>query len=156
MLLVQNQKKQTWNTRCWNCCSSKRKQKRWRWCCKYRFNYGSSCRANGDEYDKDIALGIRYAVDNGAKVISLVLLENIFQNKEWVIDAIKYAESKDVLLVIAAGNESYDLDTTNKYPNDTYDNSPEFAKNVLIIGALSPNYGFEKWLQDFLITEKIM
>src|SRR5690606_29266159 len=25
---------------------------------------------NGDEYDKDIALGIRYAVDNGAKIIN--------------------------------------------------------------------------------------
>ena len=96
---------------------------------------------NGDEYDKDIALGIRYAVDNGAKVINGSFGKYFSQNKEWVIDAIKYAESKDVLLVIAAGNESYDLDTTNKYPNDTYDNSPEFAKNVLIIGALSPNYG---------------
>ena len=96
---------------------------------------------DGDEYDKDIALGIRYAVDNGAKVINGSFGKYFSQNKEWVIDAIKYAESKDVLLVIAAGNESFDLDTQNKYPNDTYDNSPEFAKNVLIIGALSPEYG---------------
>ncbi len=96
---------------------------------------------NGDEYDKDIALGIRYAVDNGAKVINGSFGKYFSQNKEWVIDAIKYAESKDVLVVIAAGNESYDLDVTNKYPNDTYDGSPEFAKNVLIIGALAPEYG---------------
>lgn len=96
---------------------------------------------NGDEYDKDIALGIRYAVDNGAKVINGSFGKYFSQNKEWVIEAIKYAESKDVLIVIAAGNESYDLDTQNKYPNDTYDNAPEFAKNVLMIGALSPNYG---------------
>lgn len=96
---------------------------------------------NGDEYDKDIALGIRYAVDNGAKVINGSFGKYFSQNKEWVIDAIKYAESKDVLVVIAAGNESYDLDVTNKYPNDTYDGSPEYAKNVLIIGALSPTYG---------------
>ena len=96
---------------------------------------------NGDEYDKDIALGIRYAVDNGAKVINGSFGKYFSQNREWVIDAIKYAESKDVLLVIAAGNESFDLDTQNKYPNDNYDNSPEFAKNVLIIGALSPEYG---------------
>jgi subtilisin family serine protease len=96
---------------------------------------------NGDEYDKDIALGIRYAVDNGAKVINGSFGKYFSENAAWVIDAIKYAESKDVLLVIAAGNESYDLDTQNKYPNDTYDNSPEFAKNVLIIGALSPEYG---------------
>ena len=96
---------------------------------------------NGDEYDKDIALGIRYAVDNGARVINGSFGKYFSQNKEWVIDAIKYAESKDVLVVIAAGNESYDLDVTNKYPNDTYDGSPEYAKNVLFVGALSPTYG---------------
>ena len=96
---------------------------------------------NGDEYDKDIALAIRYAVDNGAKVINGSFGKYYSQQKEWVMDAIKYAESKDVLVVIAAGNESYDLDVKNKYPNDTYDGSPEYAKNVLIIGALSPTYG---------------
>jgi subtilisin family serine protease len=96
---------------------------------------------NGDEYDKDIALGIRYAVDNGAKVINGSFGKYYSQHKEWVMDAVKYAESKDVLVVIAAGNESFDLDVTNKYPNDTYDGSPEYAKNVLIIGALSPAYG---------------
>lgn len=96
---------------------------------------------NGDEYDKDIALAIRYAVDNGAKVINGSFGKYFSQNKEWVMDAIKYAESKDVLVVIAAGNESYDLDVTNKYPNDTYDGSPEYAKNVLIVGALAPTYG---------------
>jgi subtilisin family serine protease len=103
---------------------------------------------DGDEYDKDIALGIRYAVDNGAKVINGSFGKYFSQNKEWVIDAIKYAASKDVLVVIAAGNESYDLDVTNKYPNDTYDGSPEYANNVLIIGALSPSYG-SKMVADF-------
>ena len=96
---------------------------------------------DGDEYDKDIALAIRYAVDNGAQVINGSFGKYFSQNKEWVIEAIKYAASKDVLIVIAAGNESYDLDVTNKYPNDTYDGSPEFANNVLIIGALTPDYG---------------
>ena len=108
---------------------------------------------DGDEYDKDIALGIRYAVDNGAKVINGSFGKYFSQNKEWVIDAIKYAESKDVLVVIAAGNESYDLDVTNKYPNDTYDGSPEFANNVLIIGALSPSYG-TKMVADFKLWKK--
>ena len=67
-----------------------------------------------NEYDKDIALAIRYAVDNGAKVINGSFGKYYSQHKEWVMDAIKYAESKDVLVVIA-GNESYDLDVTNKY-----------------------------------------
>ncbi|MES2862828.1 MAG: S8 family peptidase [Bacteroidota bacterium] len=96
---------------------------------------------NGDEYDKDIALGIRYAVDNGAKVINGSFGKYFSQNKEWVIDAIKYAASKDVLVIFAAGNDSKDLDAENKYPTDSYDNQPEFANNVLIIGALNVDYG---------------
>lgn len=103
---------------------------------------------NGDEYDKDIALGIRYAVDNGAKVINGSFGKYFSQNKEWVIDAIKYAASKDVLVIFAAGNDSKDLDKENKYPTDSYDNEPEFANNVLIIGALNVDYG-SKMVADF-------
>ena len=79
---------------------------------------------DGDEYDKDIALGIRYAVDNGAKVINGSFGKYFSQNKELVIEAIKYAESKDVLLVIAAGNESYDLDVTNAPGEKIYATTP--------------------------------
>ncbi|WP_035676907.1 S8 family peptidase [Flavobacterium limnosediminis] len=96
---------------------------------------------DGDEYDKDIALGIRYAVDNGAKVINGSFGKYFSTHKDWVHDAIKYAASKDVLVIFAAGNESYDLDTMNKYPTDSYDGQPEISNNVLIIGATSPNYG---------------
>lgn len=98
---------------------------------------------DGDEYDKDIALGIRYAVDNGAKVINGSFGKYYSTHPEWVHDAIKYAASKDVLVIFAAGNESYDLDTLNKYPTDSYDGQPEISNNVLIIGATSPNYGSE-------------
>jgi subtilisin family serine protease len=96
---------------------------------------------DGDEYDKDIALGIRYAVDNGAKVINGSFGKYFSQHADWVVDAIKYAASKDVLIVFAAGNDSKDLDTENKYPTDSYNNEPEFANNVLIIGALNVDYG---------------
>nr|WP_294936038.1 S8 family peptidase [uncultured Flavobacterium sp.] len=96
---------------------------------------------DGDEYDKDIALAIRYAVDNGAKVINGSFGKYYSTHKEWVHDAIKYAASKDVLVIFAAGNESYDLDTMNKYPTDSYDGQPEVANNVLIIGATAPSYG---------------
>jgi hypothetical protein len=47
------------------------------------------------EYDKDIALAIRYAVDNGAKVINGSFGKD-FPHKECVWEAIKYAESKDI------------------------------------------------------------
>lgn len=96
---------------------------------------------NGDEYDKDIALGIRYAVDNGAKVINGSFGKYFSPHKEWVIDALKYAADKDVLVIFAAGNDSKDLDVENKYPSDSYDGAPEVSNNVLIIGALTPNYG---------------
>ena len=58
---------------------------------------------DGDEYDKDIALAIRYAVDNGAKVINTSFGKYYSPNPEWVWDAIKYAAQKDVLIVNAAG-----------------------------------------------------
>ncbi|SHI85504.1 S8 family peptidase [Flavobacterium haoranii] len=96
---------------------------------------------NGDEYDKDIALGIRYAVDNGAKVINGSFGKYFSPHKEWVQDALKYAASKDVLVIFAAGNDSKDLDVENKYPSDSYNGAPEISNNVLIVGALNVEYG---------------
>ena len=70
---------------------------------------------NGDEYDKDIALAIRYAVDNGAKVINGSFGKDYSPHKEWVWDAMKYAESKDVLIVLAAGNDGKNVDVEPNY-----------------------------------------
>ncbi|REG98996.1 S8 family peptidase [Flavobacterium aquicola] len=98
---------------------------------------------DGDEYDKDIALAIRYAVDNGAKVINGSFGKSYSPHKQWVYDAIKYAEKKDVLFVHAAGNDgdNIDLPENANYPNDSDDNKKEFASNVLTIGALNNKYG---------------
>lgn len=96
---------------------------------------------NGDEYDKDIALGIKYAVDNGAKVINGSFGKYFSPHKEWVQDALKYAASKDVLVIFAAGNDSKDLDVVNKYPSDSYNGAPEISNNVIIVGALNVDYG---------------
>ena len=41
----------------------------------------------GDEYDKDIALAIHYAVDNGAKIINMSFGKDYSQHPEWVYDA---------------------------------------------------------------------
>jgi len=100
---------------------------------------------DGDEYDKDIALAIRYAVDNGAKVINTSFGKYYSPNPEWVYDAIKYAAEKDVLIVNAAGNDAYDLDNYEKlvYPNDQTDNYTEIADNFLTVGALNYVYGEE-------------
>src|SRR5690554_3408086 len=103
---------------------------------------------DGDEYDKDIALAIRYAVDNGAKVINGSFGKYYSPHREWVIDAMKYAAEKDVLIVIAAGNETYDIDRINKFPNDSYNGDPEYSDNVVIVGAL--NYSYDnKMLASF-------
>ncbi len=96
---------------------------------------------NGDEYDKDIALAIRYAVDNGAKVINGSFGKSYSPNRQWVYDAIKYAETKDVLFVHAAGNDAKDIDTAPNFPNDADGANPEYADNVLTIGALNYEYG---------------
>lgn len=100
---------------------------------------------NGDEYDKDIALGIRYAVDNGAKIINGSFGKAFSPNAEWVYDAIKYAAENDVLFVHAAGNSSEDLDDPNNpnFPNDQINNGPEIADNVITVGALGSKYGSE-------------
>ncbi|TDD99715.1 S8 family serine peptidase [Flavobacterium cellulosilyticum] len=95
----------------------------------------------GDEYDKDIALGIRYAVDNGAKIINGSFGKSFSPQKQWVFEAIKYAESKDVLIVHSAGNDAKDIDIEATFPNDSQDKVTEFADNVITVGALNFDYG---------------
>lgn len=97
---------------------------------------------DGDEYDKDIALAIRYAVDNGAKVINTSFGKYFSPNPEWVFDAIKYAAENDVLIVNAAGNEGINIDNKMVYPNDqTPSDNQEIADNFLTVGALNYEYG---------------
>ncbi|OBX26601.1 subtilase family protein [Gelidibacter algens] len=96
---------------------------------------------NGDEYDKDIALAIRYAADNGAKVINTSFGKYYSPHSDWVREAIVYAASKDVLIVNASGNEGADLDTKNVYPNDAIGTGVEVADNFISVGSLDPKYG---------------
>lgn len=96
---------------------------------------------DGDEYDKDIALAIRYAVDNGAKVINGSFGKSFSPHKNWVFDAIKYAAEKDVLIVHAAGNDAKNIDFYDNFPNDSEDKKTEFADNLITIGALNFEYG---------------
>lgn len=95
---------------------------------------------DGDERDKDVALAIRYAVDNGAKVINMSFGKSWSPNPEWVFEAFKYAEKHDVLLVHAAGNDGKDIDVSANWPNDTADKVNELVDNVLTVGAMSVKY----------------
>ncbi|MEP7236408.1 MAG: S8 family serine peptidase [Ferruginibacter sp.] len=89
---------------------------------------------DGDEHDKDIALAIRYAVDNGAQVISMSFGKSYSPQKKWVDEAFAYAESKNVLLVHAAGNDAKDVDTAYNFPNPVYVNGGR-AGNIITVGA---------------------
>ena len=94
---------------------------------------------NGDEFDKDIANAIHYAVDNGAKIINMSFGKNISPHKAWVDEAFKYAAAHDVLLVQASGNDNLDVDVKPQYPNRNYlDTSKVVADNVINVGASGP------------------
>lgn len=96
---------------------------------------------DGDERDKDVANGIRYAVDNGAKVINMSFGKGYVYNKKTVDDAVRYAEEHDVLLVHAAGNDAKDNDIVKNYPTKYYTDSLEAvlgeASNWITVGATS-------------------
>jgi subtilisin family serine protease len=89
---------------------------------------------DGDEYDKDVALAIRYAADNGAKVVNMSFGKEFSPHKQFVDDAIRYAASKDVLLVHAAGNDSENLDEKENYPSAKL-NDNTIAQNMITVGA---------------------
>jgi subtilisin family serine protease len=90
---------------------------------------------DGDEHDKDIATAIRYAVDNGAQVVSMSFGKDFSPEKSWVDDAVKYAESKGVLLVHAAGNDSKDVDSSDNFPSPIYLDNGKKASNWITVGA---------------------
>lgn len=90
---------------------------------------------DGDEHDKDIALAIRYAVDNGAKVVNMSFGKDFSPQKRWVDDAVKYAESKNVLLVHAAGNDAKNIDSVDNFPNANIKSTSTKASNWITVGA---------------------
>ncbi len=94
----------------------------------------------GDEYDKDIALAIKYAVDNGAKVINMSFGKSFSPEKKWVDEAVHYAEARDVVIVHAAGNESADVDSTDNFPNPNLIEFNSTASNFITVGASSDTH----------------
>lgn len=95
---------------------------------------------NGDEFDKDIALAVRYAVDNGAQVINMSFGKGYSPHQREVYEAFRYADAKGVLLVHAAGNDAVNVDTTKNFPTSMYTFQSEPFKHYLTIGA-STRYG---------------
>jgi len=91
---------------------------------------------DGDERDKDVANAIRYAVDNGARVINMSFGKAYSPHTDYVYEAIEYAEKKGVLLVHAAGNSAEDIDEASNFPNDYIGRKADMA-NWIEVGASS-------------------
>jgi subtilisin family serine protease len=90
---------------------------------------------DGDEHDKDIALAIRYAADNGAQIINMSFGKDFSPRKNWVDDAVRYAESKGVLFVHAAGNDAKNIDKEDNFPDPRFADGKGRAKNWITVGA---------------------
>lgn len=89
---------------------------------------------DGDERDKDVANAIRYAVDNGAKVLNMSFGKAFSWDKNIVDEAVKYAMSKDVLIVQAAGNDNKNLDVEKSFPDRKYEDGGA-AGAYIVVGA---------------------
>lgn len=90
---------------------------------------------DGDERDKDVANAIRYAVNNGARVINMSFGKSFSPNKTYVDDAIRYAIEKDVLIIHAAGNDHSNIDTVENFPTAQFLNEKTKASNWIEVGA---------------------
>jgi len=89
---------------------------------------------DGDERDKDVANAIRYAVDNGAKVLNMSFGKAYSWDKKVVDEAVKYAMSKDVLIVQAAGNDNKNLEVEKSFPDRRYADGGA-AGAYIVVGA---------------------
>ncbi len=89
---------------------------------------------DGDEYDKDVAMSIIYAVDNGANIINMSFGKDYSPQKKLVDQALKYAAAHNVLLVHAAGNDAANSDKQNNFPSDYYGNT-DTLQAWLTVGA---------------------
>ncbi|MEG0188370.1 MAG: S8 family serine peptidase, partial [Algoriella sp.] len=90
---------------------------------------------NGDERDKDVANAIKYAADNGAKILNMSFGKAYSPDKQIVWDAFKYAEKKGLLLIKAAGNDNENVDTENNFPTIFNEKGDAIVNNVITVGA---------------------
>ena len=72
--------------------------------------------------DEDLATALRFAVDHGAQVISMSFGKTFSLHKEAVDKAVRYAMSRNVLIVHSAGNNGMDLDVDSNsfFPSPKY------------------------------------
>ncbi len=91
---------------------------------------------DGDERDKDVANSIRYAVENGADIINMSFGKGYSPQKEYVDEAVKFADEQGVLIIHGAGNGSDNVDVTDNFPTKYYEDGG-VASNYITVGASS-------------------
>lgn len=96
----------------------------------------------GGEHDKDIAMAIKYATDNGANIINLSFGKRNSPNKDLVFQELLNAEKKGVLIIHGSGNENENLDTITYYPNKKHENINKTINNWLEVGSTGMNKKF--------------
>ena len=98
---------------------------------------------DGDERDKDVANGILYAINNGAKVINMSFGKSYSPQKRFVDSVLRIANSKDVVLVHAAGNDAENNDIVTNYPENRDENNKVICNSWITVGASSIKKGEE-------------
>lgn len=88
-----------------------------------------------DEKTVAIADAIRYAADNGAKIINMSFGQPWAKVSVKVNEAIQYAMNKDVLIIHASGNEGQDLDQITIYPDRNTSEGRNIASRWIEVGA---------------------
>ncbi|MCR9172653.1 MAG: S8 family serine peptidase [bacterium] len=109
---------------------------------------------NGDEWDKDIAMAVRYAVDNGAQVINMSFGKSYSPEQAQMIEAFRYAEKNGVLVVHAAGNEASDNNISENYPRPKYAAMDQSFTNWIEVGA-STRHKKAKIKDGFIVRDGI-
>lgn len=101
----------------------------------------------GDYLDQDLSDAIRYAVDNGARIINMSFNKQTSPDKLGVDNAVRYAMDKGVLIVHAAGNEGKEEEIESSFPNRYYKEGGQ-ALAWIEVGA-SGQYDNENLLAPF-------
>lgn len=104
---------------------------------------------DGDEWDKDVAKSIEYAIDNGADIINMSFGKEYSPQKVFVDAVIKLADERGVLLIHAAGNDAENNDVVKNYPTKYSDENEVMLTNWICVGATAKNKKKKEFVAEF-------
>ncbi len=96
----------------------------------------------GDPFDKDIFSSVIYAVNSGADIILLPALKEFYSYKSKLSEALKYAQKRDVLVIIPAGEFYTELNLDNSFVEDGMNNVITVSNcDIMGVKPYKSNYG---------------